>query len=98
MMIHSVIHVTKERESGERWTSLSSKILIFFKKKTKRKKNCFLSSLSCVPTFFKKAPSSSFIIDPIAEREREKERERKAAQNRRLFVSSFFLKESFNNT
>ena len=79
---------------------LSSKILIFFKKKTKRKKNfCFLSSLSCVvPTFFKKAPSSSFIIDPIAEREREKERERKAAQNRRLFASSFFLKESFNNT
>jgi len=99
-MIHSLFMCTKERESGERWTSLSSKILIFFKKKTKRKKNfCFLSSLSCVvPTFFKKAPSSSFIIDPIAEREREKERERKAAQNRRLFASSFFLKESFNNT
>jgi len=70
----------------------------FFSKKP-QKKNCFLSSLSCVPTFFKKAPSSSsFIIDPIAEREREKERERKAAQNRRLFASSFFLKESFNNT
>lgn len=94
MIIHFVIHVYKgKRERREMDVSLSSKILIFFKKTTKRKKNCV--SFVC-PNFFqiKKAPSTHH----HSKREREKERERKTAQNRRLFASSFFLKESFNNT
>ena len=79
-----MIHFRKERDG---WTlDVSLKI---FSKKTK---NVFLSSLLC-PDFQKSG------IDPPRERERERKRKRKkAAQNRRLFASSFFLKESFNNT
>ena len=75
-----MIHFRKERErERERWMD-TGRLSHFFKK---TKKNVFLSSLLC-PDFQKS------VIDPPRERERERERKRKkAAQNRRLFASSF---------
>ena len=78
-----MIHFRKERErerERERWMD-TGRLSHFFKKT----KNVFLSSLLC-PDFQKS------VIDPPRERERERERKRKrkkAAQNRRLFASSF---------
>ena len=80
MMIHSVIHVYKgKRESGERWTSLSSKILIFFKKKNQKKKKLLFSFVSFVcPDFFQK---STIIIIHHRPHCRERERERKGKKS-----------------